>query len=280
MPRALVAVDFDGTLFRSDATLDPVDLAALEALAEAGVVRVLATGRSLFSLRRALTGPLPVDYVAFSCGSGVAAWPGGEIVRQAGLRAEQTRAAAAVLQEAGVDFMVQAPIPDNHRFLYWSPNGGGPDYQRRLSLYPEHQAPLGPLTELGEAAQLISIFPPGPEGEAHLAAVRERLAGDFACIRATSPIDHTSSWLEIFPAGTSKAAASDWLAEREGVSRARTMAVGNDWNDLHLLEWATHAYVVANAPAALRERFATVASHDERGVAGAIAHWQAPLESA
>jgi cytochrome c len=42
-----------------------------------------------------------------------------------------------------------------------------------------------------------------------------------------------------------------------------------------LLEWAQTRFVMANAPAELRERFPTVASNDACGVAEAIARWSA-----
>jgi hydroxymethylpyrimidine pyrophosphatase-like HAD family hydrolase len=49
--------------------------------------------------------------------------------------------------------------------------------------------------------------------------------------------------------------------------------VGNDFNDLDLLEWAQTRFVTANAPPELKERFPTVASNDRCGVAEAIARW-------
>jgi hydroxymethylpyrimidine pyrophosphatase-like HAD family hydrolase len=48
------------------------------------------------------------------------------------------------------------------------------------------------------------------------------------------------------------------------------MAVGNDYNDLELLDWAEHAFVVGNAPAELRARYATVASNDDAGFSEAV----------
>ena len=58
-----------------------------------------------------------------------------------------------------------------------------------------------------------------------------------------------------------------------GIPRAHTLSVGNDFNDLDLLEWAQTRFVTANAPAELRERFPIVASNDGCGVAEAIARW-------
>jgi hydroxymethylpyrimidine pyrophosphatase-like HAD family hydrolase len=57
------------------------------------------------------------------------------------------------------------------------------------------------------------------------------------------------------------------------VARTRTLSVGNDFNDLDLLEWAHSPFVMANAPAELRQRFATVASNDHCGVAEAAERW-------
>jgi hydroxymethylpyrimidine pyrophosphatase-like HAD family hydrolase len=48
------------------------------------------------------------------------------------------------------------------------------------------------------------------------------------------------------------------------------LAVGNDYNDLELLDWADHAFVVANAPAELCARYALVASNDEAGFSEAV----------
>jgi len=45
--------------------------------------------------------------------------------------------------------------------------------------------------------------------------------------------------------------------------------VGNDYNDLDLLEWAGKSYVVENAPTDLKARFPAVASNNHGGVAEA-----------
>jgi hydroxymethylpyrimidine pyrophosphatase-like HAD family hydrolase len=49
------------------------------------------------------------------------------------------------------------------------------------------------------------------------------------------------------------------------------VAVGNDYNDRDLLEWAHQAYVVANAAASLKRRYTVVASNDDQGFAQAMA---------
>ena len=89
-------------------------------------------------------------------------------------------------------------------------------------------------------------------------------------VRTTSPLDHASTWIELFPIGVSKAHAADWIRTRHGIGRTRTIAVGNDYNDLDMLEWADRACVVSNAPVSMRARFEVVRSNDEGGFTDAV----------
>ena len=53
------------------------------------------------------------------------------------------------------------------------------------------------------------------------------------------------------------------------------MSVGNDYNDLDLLEWTSGSFVVDNAPADLKKRFVGVNSNNDGGVAEAARRWLA-----
>ena len=62
----LFITDFDGTLLRTDRTLADKDLETLQRLGDMNVVRVIATGRSLYSFNRTVGSSLPIDYIIFS----------------------------------------------------------------------------------------------------------------------------------------------------------------------------------------------------------------------
>ena len=62
------------------------------------------------------------------------------------------------------------------------------------------------------------------------------LLPDLTVIRTTSPLDHRSTWIEVFPREVSKSQAAAWLAARHGIRRGDVCAVGNDYNDRDLLE--------------------------------------------
>jgi uncharacterized protein (TIGR00375 family) len=270
--KGMVVTDLDGTLLRSDGTISGKNFEIFEKLGRKGITRVIATGRSLFSLKKVVPESFPADYVIFSTGTGIAAYPSNRLLTSSALHPSEVRMAAKILQDLDLDFSIQQPIPFNHYFKYWLSGRENPDFFRRLELYQGYCEPLAEIANtMGPAAQLLAILPP-EEGASTLSRVREKLP-DLTVIRATSPIDHKSIWTEIFPANVSKSKATYWLATQLGVPAGNILAVGNDFNDVDLLEMAGTGFVVENAPAELKLRYPTVASNNRCGVAEAIGKW-------
>jgi Cof subfamily protein (haloacid dehalogenase superfamily) len=273
-PSGLFVCDFDGTLLRSDRSFSRADLKALNQLDALGIVRVIATGRSIYSLNTISISGLPVDFIIFSSGAGVVQHPGGHIIRKVSLEAHEVNRAIAILQADGLDFMVHRPIPDNHVFGYLESTPANEDFKRRIDLYSQFAFPLDELSDgFGPATQLLAILPPGDSRPA-LDDIRKKLP-DFNIIQTTSPLDGQSLWIEVFPPNVSKSHAAAWLTAEFDLDSTQTLSIGNDYNDLDLLEWAASSFVVENAPDDLKDRFPVVASHNESGVAEAVQRWLA-----
>jgi hydroxymethylpyrimidine pyrophosphatase-like HAD family hydrolase len=270
---AMVVTDLDGTLLDAHARLGTANRRALERLGETGNVRVVATGRSLHSAETVLDAGFPIDYLVFSSGAGILDWHTRELLAAHDMRAEDAAQVLCALLSRELDFMVHHGIPDNHYFYYHQPSAsvdvGTPDFDRRCARYREFAQPLpgGGLGEM-QVSQFLAIETPSSD------SCYETLVTELAqlnVVLTTSPLDHRSRWIEIFPPAASKSRASEWLRDRHAVAHAEVVAVGNDYNDRDLLEWAEHAYVVANAAAPLRARYCVVASNDEQGFAEAVA---------
>jgi hydroxymethylpyrimidine pyrophosphatase-like HAD family hydrolase len=60
------------------------------------------------------------------------------------------------------------------------------------------------------------------------------------------------SIVDLLPPGVSKGWALERLATRLGVDRKETMAIGDNWNDVNMLEWAGQAVLMGNAAQELR----------------------------
>lgn len=269
----LFVTDFDGTLLRSDGTFAQKDLDALECLDRHGVRTAIATGRSLYSFINSPGVDLPVDYIIFTTGAGVVKPSDNELLYQVSINPEMVASTLDFLNESELDFMLHQPVPRNHEYVYRRSNPDNRDFETRIEKYAEFGNPLDSITrgEFGEAAQFLIVVPHDRTHDA-LNEVRQGLPG-LSVIRATSPLDHLSTWIEVFHPDVSKGKTAAWLASELGVSNKDTMAIGNDYNDLDLLDWAAHSFIVENAPDDLKCRFQQVASNNNGGVAEAVDCW-------
>jgi hydroxymethylpyrimidine pyrophosphatase-like HAD family hydrolase len=268
----MLITDLDGTLLDSSGCLTKQDRDALDCLGRKGVVRVIATGRSLYSFKTVARNRLPVDYVIFSTGAGVITCPDGRLIRKIHLDAGAVSFAVRIFMEFGLDFMVHQPIPENHWFVYSGIGRDNPDFHRRLARYGEFCRPLDDASSnIGAASQLLAVLN-HDNSTSVLTALRSKLT-DYSVIRSTSPLDGKSTWIEVFAPDVSKSQCAAWLADRLNIDKELVLAVGNDYNDLDLLEWAGTAFLVDNAPEMMKNRFASVASHDRGGVSEAIHLW-------
>jgi hydroxymethylpyrimidine pyrophosphatase-like HAD family hydrolase len=270
----MVVTDLDGTLLDSGGALSAANRSTLEALGAAGVLRVVATGRNLHSALRAMPLELPLDFLVFGSGAGILDWPTQRLLHASHLGEAEALGAAQHLRERELHFMLHAGVPHNHRFWYHRAGPGNADFERRLGRYRGHCEPWPEVDPAGPFSQLLVVEPAG-----NAARHRELVCAlhPLNVVRTTSPLDHRSHWFEVFAQGVSKASGARWLLERRRLHAQRVLAIGNDFNDEELLDWAPAARVVANAPRELRERFAEVASNDEDGFSEAVHAWLAAL---
>jgi Cof subfamily protein (haloacid dehalogenase superfamily) len=79
------------------------------------------------------------------------------------------------------------------------------------------------------------------------------------------------SMIDVLNAGCSKGHALERWANHRGISREQVMAVGDNHNDVEMLEFAGHPVIMGNACAELRARDWTVThGNDACGVAAAV----------
>jgi Cof subfamily protein (haloacid dehalogenase superfamily) len=270
-PPGLFITDLDGTLFRSDRTASKTDLETLRNLGKKGFIRAIATGRSLYSFKKAVGDTLPVDYVIFSTGAGILRYPHGELLRKTNLKPDTVKSALQILLKTNLDLMVHRPVPDNHMFAYWGNKKRNSDFAKRIELYKEYCWPLNLNDGFHEAAQFLAIVDePGVKETIDL--LRTKLP-DLNIVRTTSPLDGKSTWIEVFDKRVSKSRAAEWLAAQLKISLDRTLAIGNDYNDEDMLEWAGICFVVDNAPEHLKKKYPAVASNNDSGVTEAANRW-------
>ena len=172
-----------------------------------------------------------------------------------------------ILIDHEVDFMIHEMIPDNHKFIYHQTGKLNPDFERRKGVYKDFAFPLDPkLENYQNACQILAVFP----NDITLFDEIKQKFNDIKIIRTTSPLDGNSIWMEIFPETVSKGHAVEWLCKELKVNPNKTISIGNDYNDLDMLEFTSEKFVVDNAPVDLKEKFPICKSNQESGFSDAV----------
>ncbi len=273
MRPAMVLTDLDGTFLSSDRSISAENLASLHTLGRQGIIRVAATGRSLHSARMVIGSNLPFDYLIFSTGAGICHYSDSRIIHKRTLAKSDIHAVAGFFSDSELDFSIHQPIPETHRFHWYASPNPTSDLQARLEFWAEF-ATQGDYLEIEEASQLLAIT---LDARDIIEQLQQRFT-HLSIIRTTSPIDDRHTWIEVFPPGASKGTAAEWLCNRLNIERERTMSIGNDFNDLAMLEWTGASYAVANAAPELVEQFLPAPANDEQGFAAATRQWLEQLQ--
>jgi Cof subfamily protein (haloacid dehalogenase superfamily) len=259
----LVATDLDGTLVRTDYTIGPRSIAALERVVALGGHVVLVTGRPirwLYTVYRYL----PIQPLAVAANGAAIYDPvDDKIIHSMPLLPDAVAEACARLRAAvpGVRFGVET---DGGRLMLYEPGYevGGWEIGHETVRCVEPA-----LLAAQPAAKLLVKAGPQPP-EAFTALVGGILAGIGEATHSSS-----SGMVEVSAAGVTKAAGLAWVADRLGVAGADVVAFGDMPNDLPMLAWAGRGVAMANAhPAVLAAADDVTDANDAEGVATYLEH--------
>jgi len=270
----LIAIDIDGTLLDSRGRIPDENLAAIDDALAAGLHVVLVTGRS-FPFACAVAEPLPRAVTLIVSNGAIERTLDGRTVSRRLLPRDTARAVLARTtahrDHCAVLFDVEAEGHVVAESMDWDhPWRRG--YWERHRHFIGHAAPLeaslveDPIQVMfnGDVATMRTVFDAlaGLDGVAVCRTEYE--ARDFALVDVTAD------------AATKGRALEDCAAER-GIGADEVMAIGDNFNDLAMLEFAGLPVVMANAVEGLLARgWTTTASHDEAGVARAIRRFALP----
>lgn len=259
----LVALDLDNTLLDSTHRIPPENAAALEAARAAGVQVVLASARPPRSMRRyheeiGLTTPVVAHNGALIYDLQARA-----ALRHTPIPLPIAREVVSFLRTADPGLNITLECED-----VWHIDTFGDDLRQVVEEYgiepPHGVGTVDRVLAEGSAVTKI-LFTSAHLGEAELAELDRRLGPDVCAVRTSDLL------VEIMAAGVSKAAGVAWVADRLGISAAETLAMGDNYNDVALLEWAGLGIAMGNAPETVRHAAdAVTLTHDEAGVAAAI----------
>ncbi len=251
--------DFDGTIARSDGTVSRRTKEAIAKYRAAGGKFVVCSGRMLPSVlpRARELGIVEGPVVAYQ-GATIADIATGELLKDDGFSFEDGLLVLRALErrKEHIHFYTVDTLYSLHA------------YERICGVKGEIEPDLSAFAkeERRRAVKILAMVP--PERNAPLrASLREELGERFY-------VTSSSEFLvEVMPAGQSKASAVDFLAAYYSVPREKTAAIGDQLNDLPMIERAGGGFAVGNAVGELKKKACVVPSNDDDGVAYALENY-------
>ncbi len=290
----LLALDLDGTLLNSRGEISERNLGAIAAARALGVRVALVTGRR-FRDARPLALQLGLDVPVISHNGALTKHARTlETVKVRLLPLEEAQAVLRVGRENGADALVSDDphgagvlvydhmSDDNQalaKYIAWSRRIHGDEVEEAVRRVPS-------LEEYLDHAPVHVTFSGSVARMNHLTERLSDELGARAKVLSTIYPKMDFALLDVLHAEVSKGVGVEAAALELGVRREEVMAIGDNYNDLEMLQYAGTSVLMGNAEASLRallEKLSgghhTTATNDEDGVALAVEQFILSLES-
>ena len=268
----LLAIDIDGTLLDSRGRLPDAHRDALIEAAALGVEVALVTGRS-YHFTRPVAELLPIPLILIVNNGAV-------VKRQDGtteLRRVLARdVARRILDETGHledSVAIVFDRPDERQIMFermdWSHSNRRGYYDKNKAFISQAPAPLRDvLTE--DPIQVMFNGSVEPM-RALVAGLRAMPIADQFSVAVTEYVPRDFSLIDVNGPRCSKGTTLSAWVDGRGWTAADVAAIGDNLNDVEMLDFAGTAFVMGNATGALKARgYRLTGSHDEGGLATAI----------
>lgn len=271
MPFRMLAIDADGTLLDPEGAISPPVCSAIAAVQDRGLQVVLCTGRRFRTTRRivrelSLKGPMVVQN-----GSLVKDAQTGTTLARNALPRELYRPALALLRSVGAPLAYVDDLGDGFDIVCEPPDRGHAFQAAYVEANAETTLVVDSLDELEpEKVCLLSCMADAED----LKKLEVRVGTELGNQVRTHFLDNKNyegHILEIASTEAGKWPAARRLAQAQGIENDQILAIGDDENDVELVEKAGLGVAMRNAVATVREvaDFIT-SSNAEDGVALAI----------
>ncbi len=258
----LILLDLDGTTLQPDATLSERTCKAIAAVVAQGVLVVLASARPPRSMQPyyeelGLSSPL----IAYN---GALVVDGeGKTIFQQNLNPSMAREVVALLRERQPGANISLECDD-----IWHIDKVDDDLRTALLRFrieaPHSEGRVDTVLLSDDLGITKVLFPCGDAVLTLAAEFQEAFGQRATCIP-------TGDLVEIVAEGVSKGAAAARLCDHLNISPHNVIAMGNDYNDVPMLEFAGLAIAVDNAPDGVKEVAHHIAPPNwEDGVAVAL----------
>ncbi len=277
----LLALDLDGTLLNSRGEISEQNRTAIRAAEDQGVLVTIATGRR-FRDARPVGLELDLNAPIVSHNGALVKYADTlETVAASILDPNTTQEIVRVGKHYGGDALVSADPHGKGTLLYDCVSADNVPLQKYLAwatrLHGDDASEsVNHVADLREALPGHKVIHISFSGTCRamdrlVGSLENELGGSVTILPTVYPqLDFTL--IDILPPGSTKGTGLGTLAQSLGIRPNEIMVIGDNFNDVGMLEFAGTPVVMGNADPSLLERpeFYKTVSNDESGVAAAI----------
>ncbi len=267
----LLATDIDGTLLNPQFQISEGDLEALRRAHAAGIEVVLVTGRR-HSFALPIAKQLGFDLWLISSNGAVTRSLSGETFHRDMMPAETCRRLCGAMQEFRGNTVLTFDQETKGAIVLERLDELGASIRRWLEKNMEYIEFVVPVERalVKDPVQAMFCGTMARMTEALLALASAGMDGLVTVLRTEYPA-RDLSMIDVLNRGCSKGHALERWANYRGYGREEVMAVGDNHNDIEMLEFAGYPVIMGNACEELRGRgWKVTLGNDACGVAAAL----------
>jgi|SRR5579862_2747238 len=267
----LLATDIDGTLLNPQFQISEGDLTALRRAHAAGIEIVLVTGRR-HSFALPIAKQLGFDLWLISSNGAVTRSLSGETFHRDLMPAETCRDLCGAMREFRGNTVLTFDKEVKGAIVLERLDEVGASIKRWIEKNMEFIKFVIPIEDALVADPVQAMFCGTiPRMNQALRVLDAAAMQDRTTVLRTEYLQRDLSMIDVLNAGCSKGHALERWANYRGYGRDEVMAIGDNHNDVEMLEFAGHPIIMGNACEELRGRgWRVTRGNDACGVAAAV----------
>jgi Cof subfamily protein (haloacid dehalogenase superfamily) len=271
VPISLIAVDIDGTLLNPQFQISELDLATLRHAHSQGIEVILVTGRR-HSFALPIAQQLGFDLWLISSNGAITRSLSGQTFHRDLLPQKTCRSLCSAMQEFRGQTVLTFDREGKGTIIVERLQELEASIQRWLEKNMEYIDFVIPIENALTTDPVQAMFC-GPIHLMHqVLRALEHCGLPITVLRTEYP-GRDLSIVDVLNAGCSKGHALERWTQYRNIPRAQVMAIGDNYNDIEMLAFAGHPFIMGNASEELRGRGWTLTrSNAESGVSAAIQH--------
>ncbi len=254
MEYKLVAIDLDGTLLNKEDKVSKYNQDVIKKLKSNGIKVAVITGRRFISMMDVVKDlNIELPYICFNGGM-VVNQKNHEIIYKETLDKRISKKIILEMKEKDIPIFIYKAEVDGPSTFYFN-TGSHP----RVKRYIEFETKRNQIAPIKELDKEFDFSPICIKSFGHFEDIesvkylKEKYNHESLTWLQTVGVNERTHYLELYPSKANKANGLKWLSKKYNIKKSDIIAIGDNLNDLEMLQWAGLGIAMGNAHPKVKE---------------------------